>query len=161
MKFAELVVKAGFPPGVINVLPGKGNVRKAQITLCCVAIGSCAVASSGTLLAPVVAEVTNHSKGGAPHWGVGYFLNILTLLLAGSIVGQGLTDHMDVRKVGFTGSTGVGQTIMKSAALSNVKKVSLELGGKSPLIIFSDCELDKAVRVVSGAWSPSEIRVST
>ncbi len=56
---------------------------------------------------------------------------------------------MDVRKVGFTGSTGVGQTIMKSAALSNVKKVSLELGGKSPLIIFSDCDLDKAVRVVS------------
>ena len=67
----------------------------------------------------------------------------------GSIVGQGLTDSMDVRKVGFTGSTGVGQTIMKSAALSNVKKVSLELGGKSPLIIFSDCDLDKAVRVVS------------
>ena len=67
----------------------------------------------------------------------------------GSIVGQGLTDSMDVRKVGFTGSTGVGQTIMKSAALSNVRKVSLELGGKSPLIIFSDCDdLDKAVRVV-------------
>ena len=51
--------------------------------------------------------------------------------------------------MGFTVSTGVGQTIMKSAALSNVRKVSLELGGKSPLIIFSDCDdLDKAVRVV-------------
>ncbi len=71
-----------------------------------------------------------------------------TFFLTGSIVGQGLTDHMDVRKVGFTGSTGVGQTIMKSAAASNVKKVSLELGGKSPLIIFSDCDLDKAVRLV-------------
>ena len=57
---------------------------------------------------------------------------------------------MDVRKVGFTGSTGIGQTIMKSAAVSNVKKVSLELGGKSPLIIFSDCDLDKAVRLVRG-----------
>ena len=72
----------------------------------------------------------------------------MKLLPAGSIIGQGLTDHMDVRKVGFTGSTGVGQTIMKSAAASNVKKVSLELGGKSPLIIFSDCDLDKAVRLV-------------
>lgn len=72
----------------------------------------------------------------------------LCLTRAGSIVGQGLTDHMDVRKVGFTGSTGIGQTIMKSAAESNVKKVSLELGGKSPLIIFSDCDLDKAVRLV-------------
>ena len=68
-------------------------------------------------------------------------------VFSGSIIGQGLTDNMDVRKVGFTGSTGIGQTIMKSAAASNVKKVSLELGGKSPLIIFSDCDLDKAVRV--------------
>ncbi len=57
---------------------------------------------------------------------------------------------MDVAKIGFTGSTGVGQTIMKSAAMSNVKKVSLELGGKSPLIIFGDCDMDKAVRLVSG-----------
>ena len=56
---------------------------------------------------------------------------------------------MDVRKIGFTGSTGVGKTIMKSAAESNVKKVSLELGGKSPLIIFGDCDLDKAVRLVN------------
>ena len=60
-----------------------------------------------------------------------------------------MTDHPDIRKIGFTGSTGVGKHIMKSAALSNVKKVSLELGGKSPLIIFEDCDLDKAVRLVS------------
>ncbi len=65
-------------------------------------------------------------------------------------MGQALTDHMDVSKIGFTGSTGVGQTIMKSAAMSNVKKVSLELGGKSPLIIYGDCDMDKAVRLVSG-----------
>lgn len=67
----------------------------------------------------------------------------------GRIVGQALTDHMDIRKIGFTGSTGVGKTIMRSAAESNVKKVSLELGGKSPLIIFGDCDLDKAVRLVN------------
>ena len=72
-----------------------------------------------------------------------YFLRL------GRVVGQAMTDHMDVRKIGFTGSTGVGKTIMKSAAESNVKKVSLELGGKSPLIIFGDCDLDKAVRLVS------------
>ena len=70
-------------------------------------------------------------------------------VLAGRVVGQAMTDHMDVRKIGFTGSTGVGKTIMKSAAESNVKKVSLELGGKSPLIIFGDCDLDKAVRLVN------------
>ena len=78
-------------------------------------------------------------------------------------MGQGLTDHMDVRKVGFTGSTGVGQTIMKSAAESNVKKVSLELGGKSPLIIFSDCDLDKAVRLVShiSGWGMCYITIAS
>ncbi|KAI4797290.1 hypothetical protein KUCAC02_025206 [Chaenocephalus aceratus] len=58
---------------------------------------------------------------------------------SGALVGQRLSDHPDVRKLGFTGSTEVGKHIMKSCAVSNVKKVSLELGGKSPLIIFSDC----------------------
>uniref|UniRef100_A0A8P4KTL0 Aldehyde dehydrogenase 1 family, member L2 n=1 Tax=Dicentrarchus labrax TaxID=13489 RepID=A0A8P4KTL0_DICLA len=55
--------------------------------------------------------------------------------------------HIDIRKLGFTGSTPIGKQIMKSCAVSNLKKVSLELGGKSPLIIFSDCDMDKAVRM--------------
>ncbi|CAK1590458.1 unnamed protein product [Parnassius mnemosyne] len=87
LKFAELSVLAGIPPGVINILPGSGTV-----------------------------------------------------------CGQALADHPLVRKLGFTGSTEIGQTIMKSCAVSNLKKVSLELGGKSPLVIFEDCDLDKAVR---------------
>ncbi|XP_035865271.1 cytosolic 10-formyltetrahydrofolate dehydrogenase isoform X5 [Phyllostomus discolor] len=66
---------------------------------------------------------------------------------SGPLVGQRLSDHPDVRKIGFTGSTEVGKHIMKSCALSNVKKVSLELGGKSPLIIFADCDLNKAVQM--------------
>uniref|UniRef100_A0A8C5GG23 10-formyltetrahydrofolate dehydrogenase n=1 Tax=Gouania willdenowi TaxID=441366 RepID=A0A8C5GG23_GOUWI len=66
---------------------------------------------------------------------------------SGAVVGQHLSDHPDVRKLGFTGSTEIGKHIMKSCAVSNVKKVSLELGGKSPLIIFSDCDIDKAVRM--------------
>ncbi|XP_051931050.1 cytosolic 10-formyltetrahydrofolate dehydrogenase [Hippocampus zosterae] len=66
---------------------------------------------------------------------------------SGTLVGQRLSDHPDVRKLGFTGSTEVGKHIMKSCAISNVKKVSLELGGKSPLIIFSDCDMEKAVRM--------------
>uniref|UniRef100_A0A8D2Q305 10-formyltetrahydrofolate dehydrogenase n=2 Tax=Varanus komodoensis TaxID=61221 RepID=A0A8D2Q305_VARKO len=92
LKFAELSVKAGFPKGVINILPGSGG-----------------------------------------------------------LVGQRLSEHPDIRKLGFTGSTPIGKQIMKSCAVSNLKKVSLELGGKSPLIIFSDCELDKAVRMGMGA----------
>ncbi|CAH2051802.1 unnamed protein product, partial [Iphiclides podalirius] len=65
---------------------------------------------------------------------------------SGSVAGQALADHPLVRKLGFTGSTPVGSTIMKSCAVSNMKKVSLELGGKSPLVIFEDCDMDKAVR---------------
>uniref|UniRef100_A0A6Q2YFV4 10-formyltetrahydrofolate dehydrogenase n=1 Tax=Esox lucius TaxID=8010 RepID=A0A6Q2YFV4_ESOLU len=87
VKFAELSARAGFPKGVINILPGSG-----------------------------------------------------------ALVGQRLADHPDVRKLGFTGSTPVGKHIMKSCAVSNVKKVSLELGGKSSArSIFSDCDMEKAV----------------
>lgn len=87
LKWAELVAKAGFPPGVVNVVPGRG--------------GEC---------------------------------------------GQAILDHHDIKKVGFTGSTPTGKLVMQSCALSNVKKCSLELGGKSPLIIFADCDLKRAVR---------------
>lgn len=66
----------------------------------------------------------------------------------GSVIGQALAAHPDVRKLGFTGSTEIGQVIMRTCGDSNLKKVSLELGGKSPLVIFSDCDMDKAVRLV-------------
>lgn len=70
---------------------------------------------------------------------------------SGSLIGQRIADHPLVRKVGFTGSTPVGKTIMGSAAKSNLKKVSLELGGKSPLIVFDDCDMNKAVAQVMGS----------
>jgi formyltetrahydrofolate dehydrogenase len=91
LKFAELTLKAGFPKGVINIVPGSG-----------------------------------------------------------SVVGNAIATHMDIRKLGFTGSTEIGRTIMQSCT-SNLKKVSLELGGKSPLIIFADCDLKKAVKNAMGA----------
>lgn len=90
LKFAELTVKAGFPPGVINVVPGTG-----------------------------------------------------------SVTGQAIANHPLIRKLGFTGSTSIGKLIMQSCAESNLKKCSLELGGKSPLVIMADCDLDKAVKYVS------------
>merc|ERR1719249_111211 len=92
LKFAELTVEAGFPPGVINVLPGTGRM-----------------------------------------------------------CGQAIADHSLVRKLGFTGSTEIGHTIMRSCADSNLKKVSLELGGKSPLIFFADCDMEKAVKNALGS----------
>ena len=83
---ARLVVEAGFPPGVINIISGFGKTAGA------------AVAS-----------------------------------------------HMLVDKVAFTGSTVTGRSIMKAAASSNLKKVTLELGGKSPTIVFDDADLDAAI----------------
>lgn len=65
----------------------------------------------------------------------------------GPTVGQSIVSHMDVRKVAFTGSTEVGRLIMKTAADSNLKKVSLELGGKSPLVICDD--VDRKYRLFS------------
>ncbi|KAF8971916.1 aldehyde dehydrogenase domain-containing protein [Flammula alnicola] len=85
LKLSELVVEAGFPPGVINTVPSLGPV------------------------------------GGAA-----------------------LAAHMDVDKVAFTGSTITGRKIMEAAAKSNLKKVSLELGGKSPHLIFESADLEKA-----------------
>jgi len=61
----------------------------------------------------------------------------------GHTAGSALTHHMDVDKVAFTGSTEVGKEIMK-AATGNLKHISLELGGKSPLIIFEDADIERA-----------------
>ncbi|TBU39638.1 aldehyde dehydrogenase [Dichomitus squalens] len=64
----------------------------------------------------------------------------------GSIVGQALAEHPDIEKIAFTGSTLVGRKIMEASAKSNLKKVTLELGGKSPTIVFDDADLDQAVK---------------
>lgn len=63
----------------------------------------------------------------------------------GPATGNAISSHMRIRKVAFTGSTATGRRIMTAAAQSNIKKVSLELGGKSPNIIFDDCDLDRAL----------------
>ncbi|HEY7216291.1 MAG TPA: aldehyde dehydrogenase family protein [Thermoanaerobaculia bacterium] len=86
LKFAELVVECGLPPGALNVVTGSG------------------------------AEV-----------------------------GNALVAHPGVAKVSFTGSTEVGRDIMRGAA-ATVKRVTLELGGKSPNIVFADADLDAAVK---------------
>ncbi|PNF22959.1 Retinal dehydrogenase 2 [Cryptotermes secundus] len=69
----------------------------------------------------------------------------------GPTAGAAITAHPDVTKVAFTGSTEVGRIIMADAAKSNLKKVSLELGGKSPLIIFKDADVDQAVELAHQA----------
>lgn len=67
----------------------------------------------------------------------------------GKIAGAAIASHMGVDKVAFTGSTVVGRQIMKAAAGSNLKKVTLELGGKSPNIVFEDADIDNAISWVN------------
>ncbi len=86
LRVGELILEAGFPQGVVNILPGYGPTAGAAIA-----------------------------------------------------------NHMDVDKVAFTGSTEVGHLIMRAAAESNLKRVTLELGGKSPNIVFADADMAEAV----------------
>ncbi|MEK6800103.1 MAG: aldehyde dehydrogenase family protein [Planctomycetota bacterium] len=87
LRIAELALEAGFPEGVVNVVPGFGETA-----------------------------------------------------------GAALASHPDVDKVAFTGSTAVGKLILKAAAETNLKRVTLELGGKSPNIIFADADVDAAAK---------------
>ncbi len=87
LRIGELAMEAGFPDGVINIIPGFGETAGAAIA-----------------------------------------------------------EHYDVDKVAFTGSTEVGKLIMTAAARTNLKRVTLELGGKSPNIVFADADMDAAVR---------------
>jgi phenylacetaldehyde dehydrogenase len=66
----------------------------------------------------------------------------------GETAGAALAAHPDVDKVAFTGSTEVGKKIL-AAAQGNLKKVSLELGGKSPMLVFADADIDAAVKAVA------------
>eukprot|EP00800_Vazella_pourtalesii_P009298 TRINITY_DN234_c0_g1_i5.p1 TRINITY_DN234_c0_g1~~TRINITY_DN234_c0_g1_i5.p1 ORF type:complete len:498 (-),score=104.55 TRINITY_DN234_c0_g1_i5:100-1593(-) len=84
---ASLIKEAGFPPGVVNVIPGYGPTAGAAIS-----------------------------------------------------------EHLEIDKVAFTGSTEVGHLIMQAAGRTNLKNVTLELGGKSPNIILDDADIDLAVK---------------
>ncbi|EER26940.1 aldehyde dehydrogenase, putative [Coccidioides posadasii C735 delta SOWgp] len=67
----------------------------------------------------------------------------------GRVAGAAISSHMDIDKVAFTGSTLVGRQILQAAAKSNLKKVTLELGGKSPNIVFNDADIDNAISWVN------------
>jgi betaine-aldehyde dehydrogenase len=69
----------------------------------------------------------------------------------GGAAGSALAQHPDVRKIAFTGSTEIGSEVMRMAA-GDVKRVSLELGGKSASLIFADADLEKAGASVSGSF---------
>src|SRR5947209_325826 len=77
---------------------------------------------------------------------------VVNIVTGDGTTGEALVKHPDVDKIAFTGSTEVGRAIRKATAETH-KKLSLELGGKSPFIIFEDADLDSAVEgLVDGIW---------
>ncbi|MCG5475534.1 MAG: aldehyde dehydrogenase family protein [Sinorhizobium fredii] len=87
-------------------------------------------------------------------------LNIVTG--AGSVAGQAIIDHRQVDKLAFTGSGPVGSKIMAAAA-RDIKRVSLELGGKSPFVVFDDADIDEAVEwIMFGIfWNQGQVCSAT
>jgi len=79
----------------------------------------------------------------------------------GSTTGQNLVEHPDIKKISFTGSTAVGQSIQKDAA-DQMKSVNLELGGKNAIIVFADADLDKAAdaAIISAFVNAGQLCVS-
>ena len=83
---------------------------------------------------------------------IGLPAGVVNIVTGDGATGEALVKHFDVDKIAFTGSTEVGRAIRKATAASH-KKLSLELGGKSPFIIFEDADLDSAVEgLVDGIW---------
>ncbi|KAK5997962.1 Aldehyde dehydrogenase [Cladobotryum mycophilum] len=99
--------------------------------------------STGNTVVMKTAEQTPLSGGWLPP---GVF-NLISGF--GKVAGAAISSHMDIDKVAFTGSTIVGRTIMKAAAASNLKNVTLELGGKSPNIVFADADIEQTISWVN------------
>jgi acyl-CoA reductase-like NAD-dependent aldehyde dehydrogenase len=133
------------PYGVVGLIfPWNGPIFNASAKL------APALAAGGSLLVKPAEETPLSAvlldrlihEAGVPE-GV---VNLLTGY--GHTAGAAITAHPDVEKVAFTGSTEVGKAIVRASA-DNLKKVTLELGGKSPVLIFDDADLDKALLMAS------------
>jgi aldehyde dehydrogenase (NAD+) len=75
----------------------------------------------------------------------GFPPGVFQVLIGDGKIGALLSSHMDIDKVSFTGSTATGRRIQEAATKSNLKRVTLELGGKGPALVFDDADLDKAL----------------
>ncbi|KAF2398374.1 aldehyde dehydrogenase [Trichodelitschia bisporula] len=82
----------------------------------------------------------------------GFPPGVINIVTGAGSVGAHLASHMQIAKIAFTGSAAAGRAVQIAAARSNLKHVSLELGGKSPSLIFDDADLDNAVEANSSGF---------
>jgi aldehyde dehydrogenase (NAD+) len=133
------------PYGVVGLIfPWNGPIFNASAKLAPALAAGCSMVvkpAEETPLSALLLDQLIH-QAGVPE-GVA---NLLTGY--GHTAGAAITAHPDVQKVAFTGSTEVGKEIVRASA-DNLKKVTLELGGKSPVLIFDDADLDKAILMAS------------
>ena len=86
----------------------------------------------------------------------GFPPGVFQILSGDGSSGALLASHMKVNKISFTGSTATGRKIQEMSSKSNLKRITLELGGKSPAVIFDDCDFDNAVN-----WAVQAITANT
>ena len=133
------------PYGVVGLIfPWNGPIFNASAKLAPALAAGCSMVvkpAEETPLSALLLDQLIH-QAGVPE-GVA---NLLTGY--GHTAGAAITAHPDVQKVAFTGSAEVGKEIVRASA-DNLKKVTLELGGKSPVLIFDDADLDKAILMAS------------
>lgn len=82
----------------------------------------------------------------------GFPPGVFNIVTGAGAVGAMLANHMDIGKIAFTGSAPAGRAVLAASAKSNLKVVTLELGGKSPAIIFNDADLENAVEHTSTSF---------
>lgn len=133
------------PVGVVaQIVPWNGPLMMAAWKLAPALATGCTVvlkpAEQTPLTAIYLAELA--IEAGIPE-------GVFNVILGGAEVGSALSSHADVDKIAFTGSTGVGRAIAVAAAQSNLKRVTLELGGKSPVIVFPDADLAAAIPAIA------------
>ncbi|PPQ94687.1 hypothetical protein CVT25_009542 [Psilocybe cyanescens] len=78
---------------------------------------------------------------------------VVSILSGARETGELLSSHMRIRKISFTGSSAAGKAVAQAAARSNLKSVTLELGGKSPVIVFDDCDMKDALSRVIDSFT--------
>lgn len=129
------------PYGVVaGILPWNVSlIMFAMKTAPALATGNCVIIKSSEKSPLGVLKVAALFKEAGFPPGV---LNIVTG--TGPVTGSLIASHMKIRKIAFTGSIATGKKVMAAAATSNLKNVTLELGGKSPAIIFGDADIQKA-----------------
>jgi acyl-CoA reductase-like NAD-dependent aldehyde dehydrogenase len=133
------------PYGVVGLIfPWNGPIFNASAKLAPALAAGCSMLVKPAEETPLSALLLDRliHEAGVPE-GV---VNLLTGY--GHTAGAAITAHPDVQKVAFTGSTEVGKEIVRASA-DNLKKVTLELGGKSPVLIFDDADMDKAILMAS------------